>query len=46
MTDTCETVKVKTDDDYMVINKCDLTKDHVLFSDKPKSKKKESKKSK
>lgn len=41
MVDTCETVKVKNGDGFMVINKSDMTKDHVLFK---KASKKETKK--
>jgi len=44
MSDTCETVKVKTDDGYKIINKSDQTKDDVLYKEaksekKPKDKK-------
>jgi len=44
MSETCETVKVKTDDGFMIINKSDLTKDHVLFNAEKKTAKKKIKK--
>lgn len=38
-----ETVKVKTKDGFMIINKCDVTKEHSLFSEKKESNKKDKK---
>ena len=42
MSDTCETVKVKADNDqgFMIINKSDMTKDHAAFKETKKSEKK------
>ena len=41
MSDVCETVKVKTEDGYKVINKSDMTKDDVVYkepeAEKPKA---------
>ena len=39
-----ETVKVCAGDDYMVINKCDMTKDHKEYKEPKKAEKKEPKK--
>lgn len=44
MSETCETVKIKSDDGFTIINKSDLTKDHVLFHAEKKAAKKKIKK--
>ena len=39
MSDVCETVAVKADNDdgYMIINKSDVTKDHVVIGGEPEA---------
>jgi hypothetical protein len=48
MSETCETVRIKADneDGFIIINKSDMTKDHVEFVEKPATVKPTAKKAK